>query len=535
MSISQRVHEYIMKPTLPISTQLGPLIKQYVQSIFHSAEVRALSEASIADTLCQKVEVTPCQVLLLFYVLYYNESIPSESSIDHAAYSTTLLEQVPIKHILAHAELSPDYREIYPDLLCCVANQYPELFDVRASLIDVGNREQEEIEWRISSKRSKQPIVTRKRKGNLWEQLNAVKELRQLMHAPPSDIVNSIDFVMEAMLPSLLHEKENAHVQEAFITVWDKLNNIAPRELWVSTVNCLCTHDTPFTLKSLIADPLIIFKADTRIFRSPILFPIFLTVLGSLRTASKHKAWQRFATVFSQKEHLFNARHMTTMLYAQDSTMLQFLLEICLSKDDESQVPLEAIRLQICSFIHGIFIDDQILVKLLHFQTYDRRLLPMMVKHVPSIYITANFLAELLRQPQPEQQVFGILLAGYLFERYPLENYAVLAEKNVLPRLSKMAFPSTRDGSIPALQATPYLLEALPATRLLAEAFPHLAPSILIVMKDISDALPTTKDVDFWADPKSMICEQIRTRLDTLQPQVQLQAKNMDKVNKSTM
>jgi hypothetical protein len=53
-------------------------------SIFHSAEVRALSEASIADTLCQKVEVTPCQVLLLFYVLYYNESIPSESSIDHA-------------------------------------------------------------------------------------------------------------------------------------------------------------------------------------------------------------------------------------------------------------------------------------------------------------------------------------------------------------------------------------------------------------------------------------------------------------------
>lgn len=91
------------------------------------------------------------------------------------AYSTTLLEQVPIKHILAHAELSPDYREIYPDLLCCVANQYPELFDVRASLIDVGSREQEEIEWRISSKRSKQPIVTRKRKGNLWEQLNAVK------------------------------------------------------------------------------------------------------------------------------------------------------------------------------------------------------------------------------------------------------------------------------------------------------------------------------------------------------------------------
>ncbi|CAO3691160.1 unnamed protein product [Umbelopsis ramanniana] len=171
-----------------------------------------------------------------------------------------------------------------------------------------------------------------------------------------------------------------------------------------------------------MADPIILFKADTRIFRSPILFPIFLSLLGSLRTASKHKAWQRFSTVFAQKEQLFNARNLTTMMYAQDSTMLQFLLEICLRKDDEPTDPLESIRRQICSFIHGLFIDDQILLKLLHFQTYDKRLLPMMMKHVPSIYITSNFLGELLRQPQPEQQVFGILLAGYLFEKYPLEN-----------------------------------------------------------------------------------------------------------------
>jgi hypothetical protein len=130
------------------------------------------------------------------------------------------------------------------------------------------------------------------------------------------------------------------------------------------------------------------------------------------------------------------------MLYAQDATMLQFLLEICLKKEDKPMEPLESIRRQICSFIHGLFIDDQILLKLLHFQTYDKSLLPMMMKHVPSICeispgidmrlnkttndpftdITSNFLAELLRQPQPEQQVFGILLAGYLFEKYPLEN-----------------------------------------------------------------------------------------------------------------
>jgi hypothetical protein len=61
-----------------------------------------------------------------------------------------------------------------------------------------------------------------------------------------------------------------------------------------------------------------------------------------------------------------------------------------------------------------------------------------------------------------------------------------LAEKHVLTRLSRLAFPSTRDGSIPAVQTTPYLFEALPATALLAKAFPHLAPEILIIMKGIS-------------------------------------------------
>lgn len=65
--------------------------------------------------------------------------------------------------------------------------------------------------------------------------------------------------------------------------------------------------------------------------------------------------------------------------------MLQFLLEICLPQNDESIDKLDVIHLPICQFIHGIFVEDQILVKLLHFQTYDQRLLPMMVQHVPSI------------------------------------------------------------------------------------------------------------------------------------------------------
>ncbi|KAM3580536.1 Integrator complex subunit 2 [Umbelopsis sp. WA50703] len=453
------------------------------------------------------------------------------------AYSTTLLQEIPIKHILAHAEISQGYRDIYPDLLCCVANQFPELFDVRAALVETGRRERTDDTAKVYISRLATSSVKDVLENHIERPNEAIAVLNQLTRESSLELAKAASTIMSAMLPSLLDARANDTVRDAFAELWDMLNNVAPRELWVATVNCLCSPDDPskYNLNSLIADPLIIFKSDVRLFRSPKLFPIFLTVLGNLRTASKHKAWQRYSTVFINKEHMFNARNVTTMMFAQDSAMLQFLLEICLPQNDESIDSLDIIQLPICQFIHSIFIEDQILVKLLHFQTYNRRLLPMLVKHVPSIYITANFLTELLRQPLPEQIVFGILLAGYLFEQYPLENYAVLAEKNVIPRMAKLAFPNTRDGSIPPLQANSYLLDALLAAPHLANAFPHLAPAINDILNDIAQALPATKAVDFWADPVSMVHEQIRTRLKEVQPLVQQHAQNKDKVNKSIL
>ncbi|KAG2173288.1 hypothetical protein INT43_004662, partial [Umbelopsis isabellina] len=545
VDISQRVLEYIMTATLPINTQMGPLIKQYVQSIFHSSDVNALPEALIADTVRQRTVVTPCQVLLLLYILYYNESIPSELLNEHqgkpsAAESNTIIcdpLEIPIKHVLSHVETAQGYRDIYPDLLSCVANQFPYLFDVRAALVETGRRERSDESLKVYIKRMSWSSVEEALENHIDRPNEAISALNQLTKESTVELAKATNTIVRAMLPSLLCDEAGDAVRDAFSELWDMLNNVAPRELWVVTVNCLCSPDEPlkYNLNALIADPLIIFKSDVRLFRSPKMLPIFLTVLASLRTASKHNAWQRFSTTFANKDQFFNARNVTTMMFAQDSAMLQFLLEICLPQNDESIDNLDAIHLPICQFIHGIFIEDQILVKLLHFQTYDQRLLPMMVQHVPSIYITANFLAELLKQPLPEQVVFGILLAGYLFERYPLENYAVLTEKNVIRALAKLAFPPTRDGSPPTLQANSYLLEALSSTPHLANAFPHLSPAINDVLNDITQALPATSAGDFWADPVALVHEQIRTRLKEVQQIVQEQAQNKDKVNKSIM
>jgi hypothetical protein len=86
---------------------------------------------------------------------------------------------------------------------------------------------------------------------------------------------------------------------------------------------------------------------------------------------------------------------------------------------------LDKSRKLICDFIHSIFIDgdrDMLLAKILHFQTYSTDLIPVVVDLIPSIYIVLSFIPELTRQPQVDKQVFGILMACHLCEKYPLEN-----------------------------------------------------------------------------------------------------------------
>lgn len=124
-------------------------------------------------------------------------------------------------------------------------------------------------------------------------------------------------------------------------------------------------------------------------------------------------------------QNQFNSRNVLALANAQDTVMLQLLLELCLAKPQDrlNTHAFEKSRKLICEFIHSIFIDDResILIKILHFQTYSTDLIPMVVELIPSIYTVFNFVSELTRQPQVEKQVFGILIACHLCEKYPLE------------------------------------------------------------------------------------------------------------------
>lgn len=91
-----------------------------------------------------------------------------------------------------------------------------------------------------------------------------------------------------------------------------------------------------------------------------------------------------------------------------------------LSRDWRATGVLEEIRMLTCNFIHDLFIENPLMIKLIHFQGYPTPLLPIMVGGVPSMHICLEFLPELIHQPQIEKQIFGVQLAAHLIEKYPL-------------------------------------------------------------------------------------------------------------------
>lgn len=348
--------------------------------------------------------------------------------------------------------------------------------------------------------------------------------------------------MISVLLPLCLEGKLDFRVADSFISAWESLNNIIPHSLWVMTINTLTEEN--HTLDALIQDVRMIFKCNQRVFRSQYILPIWLHVLTCLRTMSKHRIWKRYHSVYSKQSNRdnFNSRNVLALTNAQDTAVLQLLLELCLetSQDKNNAECLEKSRRLICSFIHSIFIDgdrDMLLAKILHFQTYSTELIPIVVDLIPSLYIVLGFIPELTRQPQVEKQVFGILLACYLCEKYPLENYLITAEKHVLPRLLRIAFPVNKEGQ-PSAACIPSesLVKAIPGFVHLARAFPYFGPQILRTFDSIAKGLPQPKEfIGQESGSKIILVLHLHKVLKDSRDLVQIEVDKMDQVNKITL
>ncbi|KAF9204483.1 Integrator complex subunit 2 [Podila verticillata] len=561
------LHQILDSTTLPLDVNMVPLLTAYAEAVSRSDHISRIPLNSILAYFEDPAEdVTPPKVLLALYMLLNNEVCHSHlGNIDTRArgveYPDSIFQHIQIRKILLYVQNHQGgtaFESFQPMFLKLVNAQFPELFDVTTLLMEEGATSQQIVASRdnLAATSGKTVLGLSEEETSfkdhhiktISQHLDnpdaAVKAYRLFQRLPQMRRQSMSRDIIQASLPSLLDPRSNSTVLEAFKNTWDQLNSLMPHELWAMTINACRSNletsaikggDDTYSYEWLVQDPLLLFNIDLRVFRTPVVFRMFIQILGAVMVASRHY----FRTMFESHQighqsQDYGEVHLGTAISLQDVILIQMLLEICQSRTSRSK-PLFAglksevtisqetatttessdmdvdktvephdeadgdvikeIRVVTFNFLHQQFIDNKNLAKLIHFQGYPLDLIPSMVKGVDSIHICIDFLPELLLRPPNnapgmagrggggrggmlsddfELQVFALRLAAQLCERFPLPNTLQMATEVILPRLRALAI------------GTGFSSVVLESATVLAKAFPTLREDIVGILRETS-------------------------------------------------
>uniref|UniRef100_A0A915ET39 Integrator complex subunit 2 n=1 Tax=Ditylenchus dipsaci TaxID=166011 RepID=A0A915ET39_9BILA len=234
-----------------------------------------------------------------------------------------------------------------------------------------------------------------------------------------------------------LNQIDSSSLQEQYVRIWQRFENLIPRRLyqdtlqvWLNTPQAAVSGIIQVDNELLLAEtPLILFRVDERIFKSPPHFLCLMHMLSFYLDASKNANHIRLLKAKAQHTSKSEIEEKSQLLKSYIGTqylaVVQLLLELC---DDTSNSlaalngaeQLEEIKKIACGQIHQMFIADSLLPKLVHFNTYPLRLIPIMVKGVPSAHVLIGFIGELLTSANLERRIFGIVLMAELTQQYKI-------------------------------------------------------------------------------------------------------------------
>jgi len=530
----------ILNISLPIHHLIQPILKEYIEGIFTTTSITKIPEEQIYNHLKDISESPqPSQIVLLFYVLMFNEIIqqlPHHSLITE--YETKFLENIPIKYILHYVENNKEFNAIYPSFVKCIAYQFPHLYNTTNNIME------EEIDNNTSL------IIPYFRKTDIINGINSNKNKnnenemmidnenmkfdpdnikKNLLNSESDDnmillalrYINSLkthqkipycECILSTVIPRILNKRDvDILIVDEFVEIWKSLNTVIPNKLWVATLNNFQKEKrgNDYTYQDLIENPMILFTCDQRIYQNPKLLEIFLLTLEFVMMASRHYYRHEYNThlVRNNNTNLFRDLHLSTLLYIQETSLFQTLIEISQmeSKITDNEKQKEVILSLIFNFINQRFIENPKYIKLIHFQTYAVEIIPDMVKYVPSMHVCFDFIPELLSINNIESQIFGIHLSGFVFMKYPVARSHALAKDVVIPKIKHMSLPFINFTSQVQNQMNndinnmgniienipDYLVEVIPVLINICKAFPNLIHSVselLHTMKPIKDS-----------------------------------------------
>ncbi|XP_045601514.2 integrator complex subunit 2 isoform X1 [Procambarus clarkii] len=443
-------------PFRSLSTRKSVLLERPLsilhQSCGYTAPAQLASHSSSHDTNVPVASVMTSQLLLLYYLLLYEDvrlNNTHQLLVNNRrvhSYSPHLFAQLPIRYLLSHAQKEQRlYAGLFSPLVKLLVSHYPQLCLVEDWL------------YQSPSANSSLGILPPKVPLDLQSVTKAMEDaadkpgrllvlLDRLMRMPPHQLW-LLAAPITASIKCLLLPGVPRKVLDTYRQIWMRLNSLFPRRLWAMTVEGLLPEETTgksrktLTEDDIILDPLYVLRCDDRVYRCAPLLQLVMYMLQVYLLSSRTFLSQQMqntpvvstphsqiaGSTITSAQALEEEREKLrgALVLTQESSAVQILLEACLMKDHEKvgrlsdgagALALQEIRSIVCSYIHQAFLKDTTLAKLVHFQGYPGELIGPVVRGVPSMHIAIglNWIPELLQLPDLDKQLFAVELTSHL-------------------------------------------------------------------------------------------------------------------------
>ncbi|OZC08644.1 hypothetical protein X798_04325 [Onchocerca flexuosa] len=437
----------------PLHPVITDLLNAYAASCFAATEFisanRPLSEEFIL-------------VLFLFLFLYLINNIEIE-------------RVIPVRFLLNVVETRPEhFRAIRSPLVYLCGLYYPYMLPTVDSLLLSVDDELRNPEIKTITRGS--PLST-DLLLNVFDGIdknpaNCMRFMRLLQKSTLHEQIQAMNAIVHAMVIALNPSSPVPFVNGA-VAIWKRLENVVPRSLCEATVCAWSTDELNHDM--LIEQPLFLFRCDERLFENDLLFPCYLRILSFYLSASRTFLLQKLQMNQNGRDDQRVEREELTrsLIGAQDSAVVQILLEIC------GRFRNIIVHRLCCAHIHQMFIADPVLSKLVHFQGYSLRLIPLAVREIPSMHICLEFVHEILALADISKRVFAIVLIAELAQQYKIESSFIRVEL-LLDVLATLSRALTTDENLCLLS------RAVPSLGRMMSLFPQISADVAHLLIRIS-------------------------------------------------
>ena len=453
---TQWIFKQILQCTLPLHSTMLLILKEYISVVIKEASKKT---PSVVELLFPRDDVIKiynnssllhndslaAQLLLLFYLLtlFSDESIPISSPVSE--YTVSILDHVPVKMLLSKAiSQATQCTELYPLLLKLIIGSLPQLWLPQNVL-----REFNCVHSGMKLDTKCIPAHFDKTMNQRNLNLNVVFVLLKQLLNLHVDKLRPFMTVLVELIPVLLSPTMARQTQNIYLTLWERLESVEPRRLWLATANCLTEREEKLSHDELAFDPLLILNCDPVVFRVPPIYSLLLDTLVAYLAASRVHLYRIERQRELQETHppsleAYEVRQV--IISTQESAVIQMLIDICVPNDEDkgNQGPfgmqmsnLTEIQCLSCCLINQMFIADPNLARIIHSQGYPSHMIEMLVQGVPPMHICIDFIPGLLEETDsPSSLVFCVKLTACLCEQYALPKAMSVCQK-VLEYLNK--------------------------------------------------------------------------------------------------